>query len=112
MVEKLNFLNALMEQSHNRAPVKLSSNALNDVLYYDNTPFANKPSTAMWAGFRILTYPRPANYSEKENKHQANPTIRLPASVSKHCIIQFFETMVSNSTVAVFSPAKNKTVLI
>jgi hypothetical protein len=53
MVEKLNFLNALMEQSHNRAPVKLASNALNDVLYNNNTPLANKPAAVMRLSTRM-----------------------------------------------------------
>jgi hypothetical protein len=70
MVEKLNFLNALMEQSHNRAPVKLASNALNDVLYNNNTPLANKPSTA--------TMQTQCCFSK------ALPLLRLPANVRPH----------------------------
>ena len=84
MVEKLNFLNALMEQSHNRAPVKLASNALNDVLYNNITPLANKPSTAMWADFQVSAFSSPANDKENKNVYQVNPTMRLPANVMWH----------------------------
>jgi hypothetical protein len=66
----------------------------------------------MWADYRVSAYSNPGYDKENKNKYQVNPTRRLPANVSKHCIIQFFENMVPDSTLDVFSPAKNKTVII
>ena len=66
----------------------------------------------MWADYRVSALSSPANDKENKNVYQVNPTKRLPANVSKHCIIQFFENMVPNLILDVFSPAKNKTVLI
>ena len=66
----------------------------------------------MWADFRVSAFTSPANEKENKNEHKVNPTMRLPANVSKHCIIKFFENMVPDSTPDDFSPAKNKTVLI
>jgi hypothetical protein len=48
----------------------------------------------------------------KKILNKQNPHYGCRRGVSKHCIILFFENMVPNLILDVFSPAKNKTVLI